>query len=185
MDKKESFYHSFCKVLDNAFEILSAVIIGLSALAICVQVVARSFGLTFGIFEEGPRLFFCFAVLPMLGILYRRGRHINVEILPTRLKGKPKIFLMLVIDVAMILGSIFLLSAGISGTEVLYASEMRVVGVLELYQYILMLSVPIGAVILLLYSFEAVVLHLFALFKKGKELEGTIPSGVEQPHQLF
>jgi hypothetical protein len=87
MEKRKSFYHRCCKAVDIAFETLSALIIGLSALAICIQVVGRSFGLTFGIFEEGPRLFFCYAVLPMLGILYRRGRHINVEILPNQLNG--------------------------------------------------------------------------------------------------
>ena len=184
MEQRKSFYHRCCNAVDIAFETLAALIIGLSTLAICIQVVGRSFGLTFGIFEEGPRLFFCYAVLPMLGILYRRGRHINVEILPNHLKGKPKLLLSLSIDAAMIVGSIFLLAAGVSGTQVLYASEMRVVGVLELYQYTLMLSVPIGAVILLYYSIEGMVLHSIAMFK-GEALEPTIPQGAEQPPQLL
>jgi TRAP-type C4-dicarboxylate transport system permease small subunit len=184
MEKRKSFYHRCCNAVDIALETLSALIIGLSTLAICIQVVGRSFGLTFGIFEEGPRLFFCYAVLPMLGVLYRRGRHINVEILPNQLTGKPKLVLSLFIDAAMIVGSIFLLAAGVSGTQVLYASEMRVVGVLELYQYILMLSVPIGAVILLYYSIEGMVLHSIAMFK-GEALAPSIPQGAEQPSQLL
>jgi TRAP-type C4-dicarboxylate transport system permease small subunit len=184
MGTKESWYHRCCNAVDSAFEILSAVIIGLSTLAICFQVVGRSFGLTFAIFEEGPRLFFCYAVLPMLGVLYKRGRHINVEILPNYLKGKPRIVLLLFINAAMIVGSIFLLAAGVSGTQVLYASEMRVVGVLELYQYILMLSVPIGAVILLYYSIEGLVLYSIAL-SKGEAFEVPAQLGTEQPHQLL
>jgi TRAP-type C4-dicarboxylate transport system permease small subunit len=184
MEAKRSPYSRCCNVVDNAFEILSMLIIGLSTLAICIQVIGRSFGLTYAIFEEGPRLFFCYAVLPMLGVLYKRGRHINVEILPTYLKGKPKIILMLFTDVAMIVGSIFLLSAGVSGTEVLYASEMRVVGVLELYQYTLMMSVPIGAVILLYYSIEGLVVHSIALVK-GKALEPAIRAEADQPAQLL
>lgn len=184
METKKSWYHRCCNVVDSAFEILSAAIIGLSTLAICIQVVGRTFGLTFAILEEGPRLFFCYAVLPMLGVLYKRGRHINVEILPTYLKGKPKIILLLFTNVAMIVGSIFLLAAGVSGTQVLYASEMRVVGVLELYQYILMLSVPIGAVILLYYSIESLVLHSIAMFK-GEALEPSIRPGSEQSSQLL
>lgn len=184
MEKKSSFYLRCSGAVDNVFEILSALIIGLSAVAICIQVVGRSFGLTFGLFEEGPRLFFCYAVLPMLGILYKRGRHINVEILPNHLKGRPRLLLALFIDSAMIVGSIFLLSAGISGTEVLYASEMRVVGVLELHQYVLMLSVPVGAVILLYYSIEGMILHSIAMLK-GESLEPPILQGAEQPPQLL
>jgi TRAP-type C4-dicarboxylate transport system permease small subunit len=184
METQRSVYRSCCNTIDSAFEILSMLIIGLSALAICIQVVGRSFGMTFAIFEEGPRLFFCFAVLPMLGVLYRRGRHINVEILPTYLKGKPKVLLMLFTDLAMILGSVFLLAAGVSGTEVLYASEMRVVGVLELYQYILMLSVPIGAMLLLYYSIEGLVVHSIALVR-GKAIESAVQPGVDHTAQLL
>ncbi len=184
MATKPSVYRSCWNAVDWTFEILAVLIIGLSTLAICFQVIGRSFGWTVAIFEEGPRLFFCYAVLPMLGVLYRRGRHINVEILPAYLKGKPKIVLMLVTDLAMTVGSIFLLAAGVSGTEVLYASEMRVVGVLELYQYVLMLSVPISAVLLLYYSVEGLVLHSWAL-AKGEALESATPPGVDQPVQLL
>ena len=159
----------------------SAIIIGLSTLAICIQVITRYFGVTLGLFEEGPRLFFCFAVLPMLGVLLKRGRHINVEFIPNLLQGKAQFTLLAAIDLAVIAGSIFLLAAGVSGTSVLYNSEMRVVGVLDLPQYLLMLSVPIGAVILLFYSIESMVLHFVNYFKKGKPLNEEVkPLGEDQ-----
>lgn len=164
MGKFSALYGKFSENLERAAEGLAAVIVGASALMIFIEVITRYvFTKTFGFLEEGPRLFLCFAVLPMLGIISKRGRHIYVEILPNRLTGTKKVLLMIMIDSMMILGSIIFLWAGISGTRVLLASGMRVVGVLEIPQFILMVSIPVGAVILLVYSLESIIKHVISL----------------------
>jgi len=169
MGKFLALYGKISEILERAAEGLAAAILGASALMIFIEVITRYvFGTTFGVLEEGPRLFLCFAVLPMLGILFKRGRHIYVEILPDRLKGRKKNILMLIIDMMMILGSFILLAAGLSGTRVLFASGMRVVGVLDIPQFIVMLSIPLGGGILLLYSFESMVKHIASLVSRSE-----------------
>jgi len=164
VEKVKILYEKFSYTLEKTFEVVAATILGGAALMISVEVITRYFfGKTFGVLEEGPRLFLCFAILPMFGIIYKRKRHINVEILPDRLRGRKKIFLMLVIDLAMIAGSSIFLIAGIQGVRALYNSGIRVVGVLDLPQFWLMLSIPIGGGILLLYSFEGMLKDITSL----------------------
>jgi TRAP-type C4-dicarboxylate transport system permease small subunit len=184
MEKAKALYKTFSCSLAKALELLSAAIIGVTTLVICAEVITRSlFGWTYGVFEEGPRLFFCYAVLPMLGVIYKRGRHISVETLSEKLKGRRKIFLMLGIDVAMVAGSIILLMAGISGTQTLYASGMRVVGVLDLPEFLFILSIPVGGGILLLYSIEAMVSNVVSLSASGNACANSNPqsAGSQQP----
>lgn len=169
MEKFSTLYGKFSDYLERATEGLAAVILGASAVMIFIEVITRYvFSKTFGFLEEGPRLFLCFAVLPMLGVIFKRGRHIYVEIVPNWLKGRPKTILMLFVDVMMILGSLIFLLAGLSGTQVLYASGMRVVGVLDIPQFILMVSIPLGAGVLLLYSLESTVRHTILLVSRSK-----------------
>lgn len=169
MEKVKILYEKFSYALEKVSEVVAATILGGAALIITVEVITRYFfGKTFGILEEGPRLFLCFAVMPMLGVIYKRGRQINVEILPERLRGRKKTFLMLVIDLAMIAGSSIFLIAGIQGVRALYTSGIRVVGVLDLPQFWLMLSIPLGGGILLLYSFEGMVKDITSLVLRAE-----------------
>jgi len=169
MGKFSTLYGKFSEILERAAEGLAAAILGASAVMIFIEVITRYlFNKTFGFLEEGPRLFLCFAVLPMLGIISKRGRHIYVEILPNSLRGRKKIILMTFVDMMMILGSFIFLMAGLSGTQVLLASGMRVVGVLDIPQFILMLSIPIGAVILMIYSVESMVRHIASLVSRAE-----------------
>jgi len=169
MGKLSGLYSKFSENLGRAAEGLAAAILGASALMIFIEVITRYvFSKTFGFLEEGPRLFLCFAILPMLGILFKRGQHIYVEILPNHLKGRRKILLMTFIDIMMIFGSLIFLVAGLSGTQVLLATGMRVVGVLEIPQFILMLSIPIGAGVMLLYSMDSMVRHITSLLSRQK-----------------
>jgi len=161
-------YRTFSYALEKAVELLSAGILGVSTLLIFVEVVTRAFGSTYSILEEGPRLFFCYAIMPMIGVIYKRGRHINVEFLPEKLKSKKRISLLLVIDVVMVISSIIVLMAGISGTIALYDSGMRIVGVVDLPEVILMLSIPLGGGILLIYTLEKMVCNVVSLFANDK-----------------
>ena len=179
MEKIKILYEKMSSALEKALEALAVFILGAGAIAIFANVIARYFGTTFGFLEEGPRLFLCFAVLPIFGVLYKRGRHIYVEILPNRLKGWPKSFLMVIIDMAMIAGSSMLLSAGISGTKAVYDSGIRVVGVLDIPEYILMVSIPIGAGILLLYSIEAMVKNIVSLFSNHEPIKKIGPDPIQ------
>jgi TRAP-type C4-dicarboxylate transport system permease small subunit len=168
MGKFSNLYGMFSENLEKLARGVAALILGASAAMIFLEVITRYvFNKTFGLLEEGPRLFLCFAVLPMLGIMFKHGRHIHVEIVPNRLKGRQKIILLTVVDLMMILGSVIFLLAGLSGTQVLLASGMRVVGVLDIPQFVLMLSIPIGAVMLLLYSAESLVRHITSLSSRS------------------
>ncbi len=162
-------YKTFSYSLEKAIEILSAGIMGAATLMIFVEVVTRSFGSTYSILEEGPRLFFCYAVMPMIGVIYKRNRHINVEFLPEMLKGKNKMVLLLFIDLIMIVASTIVLVSGISGTKALYQSGMRIVGVVDLPEVILMLSIPLGGGILLIYTIEKMVGNILSLLKADDE----------------
>ena len=173
-------YKLFSNGLEKAAELVSAAIIAGSALVICSEVLTRSlFGITFGVLEEGPQLIFCYAVLPMIGVLYKRGRHINVDTLYQHITGKKKALVMLAIDAGMITGSIVFLTAGISGTDAVYASGMRVVGAMDLPEYLVMLSIPIGGGILLLYSLESLVLNAIKAFAANPHRPGVEVRAVE------
>lgn len=179
MEKIKTLYEKMSSALEKALEALAVFILGVSVLAIFVNVITRYFGKTFGILEEGPRLFLCFAVLPLFGVLYKRGQHIHVDILPNRLRGRPKSFLMVIIDMAMIVGSSVLMIAGILGTKAVYDSGIRVVGVLDIPESILMVSVPIGAGILLLYSIEAMVKNIGSLFSYHEPIKKIGPDPIK------
>jgi len=186
MEKAKALYKSFSHGLAKALELLSAAIIGAATLMICAEVITRAlFGLTYGVFEEAPRLFFCYAILPMLGVVYKRGRHISVETLPEKLKGRSRIFLMLGIDATMVAGSIILLVAGISGTQALYASGMRVVGVLDLPEFIFILSIPVGGGLLLLYTLEVMVSNVVSLFSIDPAGANTDPQSADSKQPLL
>lgn len=164
MGSFKAYYFQFSRCLEIGLELLSSLIIAAAVVMISAEVVSRYFfSKTFGLFEEGPRLFLCFAIFPMLGVVYKKGKHISVDTLSQKLKGRRKIVLELVIDAATIAGSFVLLFAGISGTEALYASGIRVVGILSLPQYLRMLSIPVGAGFLLLFSLESGVKNVVSL----------------------
>ena len=128
----------------------------------------------------------CYAVFPMFGVIYKRGRHITVDALSMKLGGRKRLILSLLIDAAMIAGAMILLVAGISGTRALYASGMRVVGILDLPQFLMMLSIPLGAGLLLLYSIESGIRNLASLAACHESFDSTVFLGGEyQPMEDF
>ena len=86
---------------------------------------------------------------------------------------------MVIIDMAMIAGSSILLSAGISGTKAVYDSGIRVVGDLDIPESILMVSIPIGAGILLLFSVENMVKNIVSLFSNHEPIKKIGPDPIQ------
>lgn len=124
---------------------------------------------TRGWMEEFPRLFVVIAVFFLLGPLYRKGLHINTDMVDVLLKGRIKTVLAMIVHLSVIAGGIILLWAGIAG--VLGFQQMGTISAteIELPIWTLYLAVPLGSAVLIIDALEAVC-KTALLLKNGREI---------------
>lgn len=164
------------KILEDILIAVSAAVVGLDLIFIFGAVVCRLFGFAFSFLEEYPRLLS--SVVAFLGVagLLRGSQHINVEFLPTRLKGKGR-------ELARLEIVLFLSSAAaatflvIASTEaMLYLRQLGEVTVSEIEMPIwwIYLSQVVGFALLLLVSLELAIARIRFLFSHKIETRQTI-----------
>ncbi len=159
------------KIMDklaSCIETIGGIAILMMTLIVLLQIVMRYFfnsPLTWS--EEIARYIFIYVTFLGAGILvYERG-HLFVEVLFNKIQGKAKNVLQLILDLIVLIFSLYLLWS--SRYSMQYAHGSRSTAVQIPMEYI-GLSVMIGAVLMILFSLYHVINDIKKLTGKEKEL---------------
>jgi TRAP-type C4-dicarboxylate transport system permease small subunit len=100
-----------------------------------------------------------------LGVALKRNLHVSVDLLPTFLRGRPKVILMAVTYLAIGMGSCLLLYGAILGVKGFYQMGFKTTTEIEFPMWIFYLSLVIGFGLLILFSAEMFVGSIISLSK--------------------
>lgn len=156
MEKALRKYQKIMELLSNFILALAAIVIGLDVLSLFLEAVGRYVvGSSRAFMEEFPRLLVPFIVFPMMGVLLRLKKHINVEILPERLTGKSRSLLLIVVYSLVIAVAIQFLIAGIIAVQRYYDLGYETHTEIVFKLWATYLPFPIGFGLLILFAIEA------------------------------
>lgn len=156
MEKALRKYQKIMELLSNFILALAAIVIGLDVLSLFLEAVGRYVvGSSRAFMEELPRLLVPFIVFPMMGVLLRLKKHINVEILPERLTGKSRSLLLIVVYSLVIAVAIQFLIAGIIAVQRYYDLGYETHTEIVFKLWATYLPFPIGFGLLILFAIEA------------------------------
>ncbi len=164
MEKALAFYQKINGALLKAVFTFAAVVMGLDVLFIFAEAVGRYLlGESRAFMEEVPRLAIPFVVFPMMGVLLRLNKHIAVEVVPERLKGKPRALLMIVVHGVVLSTAIQLCIAGVGEVIYYYKMGFMIYSEFTFPVWLGRLPFPIGFGLLALVSLELILVELTKL----------------------
>lgn len=161
-------YRRFSTIAETVLYIVPCVLIGLFMLSMFSEVVLRTFSTGFAFLQEYPRLLMGYCVFWLLGVLFKRNRHVSVSFLVERLKGRAKRILMLFINVVVVGGSAMLLRGGIEIMMCEYAMGGRTATEIGIPIWTTYISLIVGVAFLLMWSIEAVVRNIAGFISSPK-----------------
>ena len=143
------------RILEVPLEFVSGVFLLLILAFVFIQVISRYiFDASHGFMEEFSRWFQIWLAYLMIGVVEKRRRHIAIDILPSRLSGKFRIILMIVISIANLIFAIILFWAGIELTQLLRQTGVLSQTGIPTPMWIVRLCVPLGAIFLSFFCIE-------------------------------
>lgn len=162
------------RVLNRALEILtsvsSSVIAAIMVLALTLSAVVRyASGTGYDWFIELPPALVPWLVFPLLGPLLRSGAHIQVDLMPNILTGRPRLLLSLFVYAIMLAGSVIFFIAGNEAVALFQRLGQLMELEIELPIWWMYLAFPTGFAILFLFALELFLETLFSLFS-GEEV---------------
>ncbi len=159
--------------LEISIENVSSIIMFLILFSVFSQVILRYFfGISHGYMEEFTRWFQIWIAYLMLGVVEKRRKHISIGILPGKLKGRAKAVLMSIISGANLLIAIVF---SYMGMKLVFQLEM--VGITSQTEiptpaWIVKLCIPLGGILLGIFSLEHLISDISTLVGKLKKGEG-------------
>ena len=166
MEKALKTYQKVIDFLNKIILTWAAVVIGLDVLSIFLEAVGRYvIGSSRAFMEELPRLLAPFIVFPMMGVLLRLKKHINVNILPERLKGKSQSLLLIVVYSVVTAVAIQFLIAGIIAVKRFHLLGYETQTEIAFKLWVTYLPFPIGFGLLILFAIESLWSELITLIK--------------------
>jgi TRAP-type C4-dicarboxylate transport system permease small subunit len=152
--------------LEKVLVAVACIILAGTTLSLSAEALSRTvFGRTWGLTEELPALFMPYMVFLLLGVALKRNLHVSVDLLPTFLRGRPKVILMAVTYLAIGMGSCLLLYGAILGVKGFYQMGFKTTTEIEFPMWIFYLSLVIGFGLLILFSVEMFVGSIISLSK--------------------
>ena len=160
------YYQKMIEILSKIIITLSAIIMGLCVFSLFLEAVGRYLiGSSRAFMEELPRLMVPFVVFPMMGVLLKLQKHIAVDILPERLKGKTRsLILLLVYGVVVAVASQFFI-AGMMAVRYYYEMGFETHTEIIFKLWVTYLPFPIGFGLLILFAVERLWSELITLIK--------------------
>lgn len=172
MLKAFEYYSRTTDFLMKLILAVSGVIIGLDVISILAEAVGRCIiGSSRAFMEEFPRLLMPFVTFPMMGVLLKLNRHINVEVLPEKLSGRPRNVLMAIIYLVVIFVAAQFFMAGLSAVAYLYKTGFETQTEIILPVWITYLPFPVGFGFLVLFAFELLWREVISFIKPPEVLE--------------
>ena len=174
MEKALGYYQMMTGILFKAIIILSAVIIGFDVFSIFLEALGRYLlGHSRAFMEELPRLMVPVVVFPMMGVLLKLKRHINVDILPVKLEGKARSLLLIVVYSVVVGVAVLFLIAGILAVKYYYDMGFETHTEIIFKFWVTYLPFPIGFGLLILFAVELLWSELVTLIKLSRDQQGT------------
>jgi len=163
------WYRRFSTIAEMLMYVVPCGLIAIFALSMFSEVVLRTFfAHSLAALQEFPRLLMGYCVFLLLGVLFRRNRHIRVDFVVERLKGRARRVLTLFINVVMVGGSAMLLRGALSIIKVEFVTGHVSPTEIIIPMWIAYASLVIGVASLLLWSIEAVVRNVAGLISSSR-----------------
>ena len=166
MEKALAQYRRFTDLLAKVILTMAALIVGLDVLSIFAEAVGRYIvGQSRAFMEELPRLAVPLVVFPMMGVLLRFRKHITVDLLPEKLKGRAGSLVLISAYAVVLAVAVQFLLAGIIAVdyyrEVGFETQTEIVFKI----WITYLPFPLGFGLLILFAVELLWEELVNLIK--------------------
>lgn len=170
MEKALSYFQKITDVLAKLIFGLAAVIIGFDVLSIFLEVLGRYMvGSSRAFMEELPRILVPFVVFPMMGVLLKLKRHITVDVLPERLKGKGLSLLLIVVYSVVLAVAIQFLIAGVIAVRYYFEMGFETHTEIVFKFWVTYLPFPVGFGLLILFAVELLWQELITLIRLVRE----------------
>jgi len=170
MEKAFSYFQKMTDVLAKVILGLAAVIIGLDVLSIFLEVLGRYMvGSSRAFMEELPRILVPFVVFPMMGVLLKLKKHITVDVLPERLKGKMRSVLLIVVYSVVLAVAIQFLIAGVIAVRYYFEMGFETHTEIVFKFWVTYLPFPVGFGLLILFAVELLWQELITLIRLVRE----------------
>jgi len=141
--------------LEHLTAVTSACLAAVMVLALTGSAVTRYIsGTGYDWFIELPPALVPWMVFPLLGPLLRSGSHIQVDLLPTFLKGAAALWLKLFVYTLMVIGALIFVQAGNEAVALFRRLGQLMELEIEIPIWWMYLAFPTGFVILALFSIE-------------------------------
>ena len=146
---------------------LGMAVIGFAALALFGQAVERHItGQGYAWMSDFPPFLIPWCVFPLMGVLMRGDRHINVEVAPSLLKGRALHLLKLLIGLICLISGIYFCWAGTTAVDYFKMLGEVTETENEIPFWWLYAAFPTGFAILALFALETVLQEILALLGK-------------------
>jgi TRAP-type C4-dicarboxylate transport system permease small subunit len=170
MEKAFSYFQKMTDVLAKLILGLAAIIIGLDVLSIFLEVLGRYMvGSSRAFMEELPRILVPFVVFPMMGVLLKLKKHITVDVLPERLKGKRRSVLLIVVYSVVLAVAIQFLIAGVIAVRYYFEMGFETHTEIVFKFWVTYLPFPVGFGLLILFAVELLWQELITLIRLVRE----------------
>jgi len=172
MEKAFGFYQRIIASLARFILIVAATIVGLDVFSLFLEAAGRYVvGSSRAFMEELPRLMVPVVVFPMMGVLLRMKRHVSVDVLPERLKGKARSWLLLVVYGVVAAVAVQFFVAGLIAVKCYHEMGFETHTEIIFKLWITYLPFPIGFGLLVLFAVELFWREVLVLLK-GPEWDG-------------
>ena len=142
-------------------------VIGFAALALFGQAVERHVtGQGYAWMSDFPPFLVPWCVFPLMGVLLRGDRHINVEVAPSLLKGQAWHLLRLLIGLICLVSGIYFCWVGSNAVEFFAMLGELTETEIQIPFWWLYAAFPVGFAVLALFALERVLEEVFALLGK-------------------
>ena len=165
-------------ILEKVFLAVACIILAGTTLSLSAEAFGRTIlNRTWGFMEELPALFMPYMVFLLLGVALKRNLHVAVDLLPTFLKGRPKVILIAITYLAIGMGSCLLLYGAILGVKGFYQMGFKTTTEIEFPMWIFYLSLVIGFGLLIFFAAEMFVGSVISLAKDLNSSENEKENG--------
>lgn len=143
---------------------LGMAIIAFAALALFVAAVERFVaGHGYAWMNDLPPYLLPWCVFPLMGVLFRSGRHITVEVAPSALKGSAQRLLRLLVALITLAAGIYFCFAGIDATGFFRMLGEVTETEIQVPLWLFYAAFPVGFALLALFALESVLRELLGL----------------------
>lgn len=161
-----AWYGKVTDLLAKVILTLAGLIVGLDVLSIFAEAVGRYvIGQSRAFMEELPRLAVPLIVFPMMGVLLKMKKHISVDLLPEKLKGRARSLVLVCVYTVVLAVAIQFLLAGIVAVahyrELGFETQTEIVFKI----WVTYLPFPIGFGLLILFVVELLLAELVNLVR--------------------